>query len=387
VFRLNAGEANAGATFQAPFAQPFPTPESFPLFPAYSPTTTTTVYSISPSFQRALIQQFSLNTQSELHRDWLLEIGYVGTRGTHLMRQRSLNQASSASPGNPIRGAVDNTVANISQRVLIPGVPPDSLQEMQSEGSSWYNGLETSVTKRLRSGLQFLLSYTFSKILDTDGADINSVSSGTALTLGDQNSPRQRWGRASFNRTHRLVLSETWALPGPSGRFPGAALGRWNLSAVATIQSGNALTIADTNADNVFGISEDRAALNPNCSKSQLVTSGSMESKLGGYFNVSCFSMPPVIGADGIGTAFGDSSTGIVDGPGQTNLDVAASKSIGLSWPRDGSSLEFRAEFFNVFNHPQFADPDTNFTSPGFGVVSSTSVNPRVGQLALRFNF
>ena len=131
-------------------------------------------------------------------RDWLLEVGYVGTRGTHLVRQRSLNQALSASANHPIRGVTENTVANIPLRIPVPGVPPDSLLVMESEGSSWYNGLEASLTKRLSHGLQFLASYTFSKTLDTDGSDINSTSSGNALTLGDQNSPRQRWGRASF---------------------------------------------------------------------------------------------------------------------------------------------------------------------------------------------
>ena len=140
-----------------------------------------------------MIQQYSLNVQAELHEGWLLEIGYVGTRGTHLVRQRSLNQALTASANNPIRGVTTNTVANIPLRVPILGVPPDSLVEMESEGSSWYNGLEASLTKRLSHGLQFLASYTFSKTLDTDGADINSTSSGNALTLGDQNSPRQRW--------------------------------------------------------------------------------------------------------------------------------------------------------------------------------------------------
>ena len=75
-----------------------------------------------------------------------------------------------------------------------PGIRPDSLREMESEGSSWYNGLEASLTKRLGHGLQFLASYTFSKTLDTDGADINSTSAGNALTLGDQNSPSTAMG-------------------------------------------------------------------------------------------------------------------------------------------------------------------------------------------------
>jgi hypothetical protein len=140
------------------------------------------------------------------------------------------------------------------------------------------------------------------------------------------------------------------------------------LAGVVTIQSGSALTIADTNSTNVFGISRDRAQLTGNCTKAQLVTGGSVESKLDNYFNTSCFTAAPVIGADGIGTAFGDSGTGIVDGPGQANLDLALSKIVSFDWLREKSSLEFRAEFYNALNHPQFANLDSNFTSPTFGL-------------------
>ena len=385
--RLNAGAANAKATFQEPFQQPFPTADSFPLFTAYSPTTTTTVYSIAPNFRPAVIQQYSLNLRKELKDGWLLEVGYVGTRGIHLMRQRSLNQALSASQTNPIRGLTQNTIANIPLRVPILGIPPDSLQEMESEGSSWYNGLEVSVTKRMRHGLQFLASYTFSKTLDTDGADINSTSSGNALTLGDQNSSGQRWGRASIDRPQRFVFSTTWALPSPSHGLQRAVLGNWDLAAIVVVQSGTALTIAYTNANNVFGISEDRAQLSGACGKNQLITDGPIEAKLSNYFNKACFTTPPIIGADGIGTGFGNSGTGIVDGPGQANLDLGLMKAVAIAWPREKSILDFRAEFFNAFNHPQFANPDTNLSSSTFGFISSTSVNPRVGQLALRISF
>ena len=386
-FRLISGQANADATFQSPFAQPFPTPESFPMFPAYSPSNSTTIYAVAPGFRPTMVQQYSLNVQTELHKDWLLEVGYVGTRGTNLVRQRSLNQALSASGSHPIRGVTTDTFANIPLRVPILGVPPDSLVVMESEGSSWYNGLEVSLTKRLSHGFQLLASYTFSKTLDTDGADINSTSSGNALTLGDQNSPNQRWGRASFDRTHRFILSETWDIPSPPTGLQREFLGGWELAAIVTIQSGSALTIADTNANNVFGISEDRAELTGNCTKNQLVTSGSTASKLNNYFNVSCFATPPVIGADGIGTAFGNSATGIVSGPGQANLDLSLSRNIPIKWLSEGTSLQFRTELYNALNHPQFANPDTNFTSPTFGLISSTAVNPRVIQLALRLAF
>jgi hypothetical protein len=89
---------------------------------------------------------------------------------------------------------------------------------MESEGTSWYNGLEVSLTKRLAHALQFLASYTFSKTPDTDGADINPTSAANALTLGNQNSPQQRWGRAGFDLTHRFVFSATWSLPRPISR-------------------------------------------------------------------------------------------------------------------------------------------------------------------------
>ena len=386
-FRLIAGAANSNARFQAPFQQPFPTPSSFPFFPAYSPTSNTTVYGIAPNLQPSLIQQFSLNLQTEIHSGWLLEIGYAGTRGTHLVRQRSLNQALSASTSDPIRGVTTNTVANIPLRVPILGIPADSLVLMEADGSSWYNALEVSLTKRLNHGLQFLASYTFSKTLDTDGSDINSTSSGNALTLGDQDSPRQRWGRPSFDRPHRFVFSGTWTLPNPSRGVQRAIFGNWDLAAVATIQSGTALTIAETNANNLFGISEDRAQLSGSCAKNQLITAGPIGSRLNNYLNKSCFTAPVVIGADGIGTAFGNSGTGIVTGPGQANFDIAFTKEVYFRWSSQNCAIQFRAEFFNALNHPQFSNPDTNVSSPTFGVISSTSVNPRVVQLALRFAF
>jgi hypothetical protein len=388
VGHFNVGQTNATATFQAPFPQPFPTPESFPIFPAYSPTTALTVSSISPDFRTELIQQYGLNVQYEFRPSVLLEVGYVGTRGTHLLRFRLLNQALDASPTNPIRGQTDNTLANVPLRVPILGIPPTGLQAVEAAGNSWYNGLEASLTKQFSRGLQFLASYTFSRSLDTDGANINGTSAGNTLTRGDQNSSQQRWGRSSFDRTHRFIFSVIYDLPSSNAKsLERAVFGGWSIAAVGTVQSGDALTILYTNSANVFGISEDRAQLTGACTKGQLVTSGRVQSKLNKYFDTACFTTPPIIGADGMGTAFGNSATGIVNGPAQANLDLSLSKNIPLRWPREGSSLQFRAEFFNVFNHPQFADPDNNFSSATFGIISSTSVNPRVGQLALKFSF
>jgi hypothetical protein len=385
--RVNVGGANAAATFSNPFRQPFPTPDLFPYFPPYSPTGNITVNTVSPGFRPAIIQQYGLNCQVELAENWLLEVGYVGTQGTHLLRDRSPNQALSASPENPVRGAASNTVGNIGLRVPVQGVSPESLRLVESEGNSSYNGLEASLTKRLANGLQMLASYTFSKTFDTDGSSINGTSAGNTLTKGNQNSPEQRWGRTSFDRLHRFVLSAVYAFPSPSELWYRALFGGWSTSGVLTLQSGTALTILYNNSSNVFGISDDRAQLAPGCSKANLVNPGSVESKLRKYFNTSCFRPPPVIGADGIGTAFGDSRTGIVNGPGQFNIDLGIVRVIPIRWPEGGSSVQFRGELFNALNHPQFSNPNTTYGASSFGIISTASVNPRVGQLAVKLVF
>ncbi len=206
------------------------------------------------------------------------------------MRTLLSNQALDASPSNPVRGQTDNTVANIPLRVPIRGISSTGLQYVESGGNSWYNGLEVSLTKQFSRGLQFLASYTFSKALDTDGANINGTAAGNTFTRGNQNSPQQRWGRSSFDRPNRFVFSMVYALPSSySKKFERAAFGGWSLAAVGTFQSGDAITIIYNNSDNVFGISQDRAQLSGSCTKGQIVTSGSVQSKLNNYFNKAMF--------------------------------------------------------------------------------------------------
>ncbi len=385
--RVNTGQDNAAATFSNPFPQPFPTPSFFPYFPPYSPTSEIAIDTVSPDFRPAIVQQYGLNLQLALARNWMLEVGYVGTLGTHLLRTRSLNQALSASPTDPIRGTVSNSVANVGLRVPVQGVTPDGIALVESAGNSSYNGLEVSLDKRLSQGLQLLGSYTYSKTLDSDPSNVNGSSAGATIIRGNQDSSALRWGRTSFDRTHRFVFSGVYTFPSTSEGWEKALFSDWSTSGVLTLQSGTALAIAYNNSTNVFGISEDLAQLAPGCNKGNLVTPGSVESKLTRYFNTSCFTKPPIIGADGIGTAFGNSASGIVDGPGQFNIDLGLMRSVPIPWPKEGSSLQFRGEFFSALNHPQFSNPNTTYASSSFGIISSTSVNPRVAQLAVKLMF
>lgn len=164
-------------------------------------------------------------------------------------------------------------------------------------------------------------------------------------------------------------------------------LGGWAVAGVTTLQSGQALTIARTNANNVFGITGDRAQLVAGCAHGDLVTSGSVHSKLNNYFNTACFTSAPVIGDDGIATAFGNSGVGIVNGPDQRNFDIALIKRTSVNWPNEESNFEFRAEFFNAFNTTQFDTPTTNSSSGAFGQITRTAVSPRIMQFALKFTF
>jgi hypothetical protein len=323
------------------------------------------------------------------------------------MRQRSADQALFASPANPVNGLTTNTVANIAQRKPIPGFAPDSVPQVESSGASWYNALEASLTKKFTKGLQFLASYTYSDTLDTDGSVVAQTAAGNGITLGDQNNPKARYGRANSSRPQRFVFSSVYDFPKPKSErsWRGRVMGGWSTSGVVTIQAGQWLTLTNTNSLNVFGISEDRAQITPGCTNGQLVTSGSVNSKLNNYFNLSCVGPnvapavtgdpePPLspgscgaLSACPQGTAFGNSGVGLVRGPDQRNFDLSVIKRTPLGW-REGMNLEFRAEFFNAFNTSQFSNPDTAVSDgPAFGKISTTSVNPRIIQLALRVNF
>jgi hypothetical protein len=380
----------------ASFANPFGPALTFPQFPAYFPTATAAnprraIAFIDQAYRPPVTQEFGMNLQTDLGHNFMLEAGYVGTRGTHQIQNRSLNQALLASSASPIRGQTTNTVANIPLRVPILGFTAPGLNDIDSSANSWYHGLEVGLTKRLSRGLQFLAAYTFSRAYSTTGR--STTAGGTSGISGNQNDPRANYGRSDFNREHRFVLSYVYQLPSP--RTLNLLLGGWSVAGVTTIQSGLPLSLTGTNTNNVFGITTDRAQLAANCTHADLVNAGSNHDNLTNYFNRGCIlrnaagaAIWRIVGDDGVATAFGNSGVGIVTGPGQNNSDIAIIKRTPLRILGEAGNVEFRTEFFNAFNHTQFSNPGTSVTTAAtFGVISSTSVNPRIIQFGLKFNF
>jgi hypothetical protein len=257
--------------------------------------------------------------------------------------------------------------------------------------------LVVGLTKRMSHGLQFQLSYTWNKEMETFAGGGVSTGPNGATVVGDANNPL--YGPDGGIRPQRFVFSYVYSLPGPKNlrSVPGMFFGGWQLTGVTTYQAGQFLTITNNvNANNIYGDTGSgavTASLVPGCTVGGLDSPGTVQSKLGigtvvNYFNKACITTPAVSPfGTGTGTGFGNLGAGIVRGPDQANWDMSMSKRFNIRWPNDTANVMFRADFFNVFNHPQFANPGTTFGSGTFGQITGSSVNPRIIQLALRFNF
>lgn len=379
---------NGSASWAQPFQQPIPPLSAFPFFEPYTPNTDISLIATQQKIRPAITQQYAFNVQTEITPTLVLLLGYVGSNVNHLIYSHSINQAGLATPTNPIRGQVTSDLSNLTQRVPFLGFDPANFLEQASEGRSNFNALEVTLKKNLSHGLQFLSAYTWSKTLSTGAANVVGSTFGGGA-IGDQNNLYAGYGEANFSRRHRLIVSPIYEFPSfnHGAGYARKLLSGWALSAVVTLQSGTPLTFLNTNSNNLFGTMSDFAFVDPNnpgCG-GNLSRGGSVRDRLDQYFNTSCFTPPPVISSDG-GTDFGNARPGLLRGPSQHNVDLSLRKTTAIT---ERANLEFRAEFFNAFNSTQFGNPDTTFSdgAPAFGQITSTSVAPRIGQLALKLTF
>ena len=355
------GPTNAAATAQNPFAYSGTLP-TLPAWVPYSPSTSQSWKGLDRYYQPALWHRYSSDLQMLLAKDFTLDVGYVGGRGSKLVSYTLVNQAELASPTNPIRGETTNTITNIPLRVPFVGFAPSGTLLFQPIGIARYNALQASLSKRFTSGSQFLASYTFARDLTDLPGVVTSGGFGGSI-YGDQTHPMLGYGPDAFIRPHRFVVSYLYQLPSPGNKnaLRGKLLGGWAVSGVTTVQSGHRDFAVNTGSSNAYGISQDRPDYIPGCAVNK---SGSIQHRLNSYFNTNCFTPPPVIGNDGVATALGNSPTGNIHGPDQVNFDFSILKRTGIKWPKEGANIEFRTDFFNIMNHPMFGDPNLNPSLP-----------------------
>ena len=403
---FNGGPPNGGASLHDPFADARVPPSSnFPVFMPLVPNGTPFIQGKNPNIKDGKTYEYNLNLQYEAPRNYLLQLGYVGTQSVHRPGSIEFDQASLASPQNPVNGETTNSISNVIARMPIQGVSPGSLFT-DSIFVANYNSLQASVTKRMEHGLQLQASYTWSKNLDEvngeGGTDVFEVQLPTNNQLDLRNSS---YGPANDDRSQRLVVNFVWSTP----RFASApavaryALTNWQLAGIGVIQSGAALSVFDGNAGSVYGLlgSQVRAELAPG---GHPETHGSLFSRVvganggGRYLNASAFMRAPEV-ANGTSIAdedFGNSGVGMVRGPGQHNLDLAIERSFPV---KESQSFLFRTEFFNLTNTPQFGNPNTSLgygnpllpavASPSFGQINSEQggPHPRIIQFAVKYLF
>src|SRR5712691_1543690 len=336
---------------------PFPT----------KPTDQIQLTAIQPHGKTDQVIQDNFTIQRELPAHLLLETGYIGTKGTHLMATQYINPLIPQAGGGLLR------------RYPGFGTITMTLQDGDSTYHSWQNTL-----KRRVGSSTFQLAYTISKTL---GNGNESARFFTNLYPAPWDNTRLAKGPANFDRPQRLAFTWVQDLPSKAtSRLGKALLNNWSLNGFFIAQSGFPLTVINTSSGQGLGgtTSNDNGNYNANVlSGVPLIhPTGSTKDNLQSYINKAAFFAAPA------GT-YGNSGRGILRGPGQWNMDGSIFKDFAVT---ERWRLQFRTEFFNLLNHANFAlasDTSTslNLNSSTFGQISSTSVNARLIQFALRLSF
>ena len=314
-------------------------------------------------FPAAYSQQlnFTLDRQfGSIH----VEAAYVGNNANKLMANRNINQPPPAA-------------GSVNSRRIFPGWGSVNFQEPR--GNSVYHALQTKAEKRFSKGNLFLLSYTFGKAIDDADSTQLSTTGGTG-NLQNQRDLRAERSRSFQDVKHRFVLSYLYELPfGRGHAFLGdvpmawnRVVGGWQINGITFYQSGRAFTVASPFDHSNTGSSNIRPSatgISPN------LASG--ERSVERFINAAAFVIPT-------GNAFGNTGRNVGTGPAQINFDFSVFKDIALD-AESRRKLQFRAEFFNVLNTPQFQIPNRTFTTLQFGTITETINDNRDVQLALRF--
>jgi len=350
---------------------------------------TGTLLAQNTDFKQGRFQQFNINVEHQLPGQIVLTAGYAGSRSSHV-----LNYGNNINVGSPgACGTAGYTFGcgpnGASFGVPYTGFPFSTIQNIFDSGQAHYNSLQIKAeTKSTRYGIYALVGYTYSRAYDTgftDGLGTNIGATYFPLP-GWQNAD---WALSQINLNHDFTASVIYQLPFGKGRkfggnWKGAAnaiAGNWELTVIEKATSGFPVFVIDSaNTSGVnFQNANAQSLIRPNQTCNPVLSNPTLSA----WFNASCFSQP----APG---ELGNANRTPLSGPDFVNTDFSVIKHFML--PREGMRLDFRAEFFNLFNHAQFGSPGgqsgADFNSPAtFAVVNTTVNNPRLVQFALKLAF
>ncbi len=387
--------------FSSPFVQ-LPQPSAFPTaatipspLAPLSPLLGVPVSGIfvDPDLKTPYVQQFNFGAQWEFAKNTVLEVGYVGNKGTNLLQVISINQPvyvapSAAAPLTPLGSFVPRLAPNnlLSVNKNITG----GVQQVQTTANSRYNSLQITLARRFAQGLQINGAYTFGKSYDYySGGTVNELVN----TPGDQFDWRTNYGRSDFNREQRLVISGVYDLPkfDFESRAVRAIFNNFQIAGIAVFQSGLPFSIIDNPGNAVISRANFNSTFN-----GDIECGGSTSDCLNNFFTPGAFIISrPRLDGTSVGIVnnnffdpnqpFGNTRRNFLTGPGQKNIDFSIIKFIPFSERLRG---EVRAEFFNLFNWVNYANPVNNIAlGNSFGRIISASTGPRVIQFGFKLNF
>lgn len=338
-------------------------------------------------------QQWNLTVQQDLGRGWILELGYIGTKGTHLRETRDAIQSydvrnhplTITGAGGASYTVTENTAANVNARSRALGLGETGYQLFADDAISIYHSAQATLTHRFSAGLEVQVAYTFAKAMD----ETSTGNTAYNTAINDQTSLADSYGLSDFDRSHRLIGHYVYQLPffHSAQGIERALLAGWSASGITTYQSGTPITVLDSAAASAFGLNGSGTPTTPDVIGpiGQGLTHGSLHSRLNAYLNVNNFAPAPAIGVDG-STGFGNLGRNPYRGPKQQNWDFSLAKTLVL---HDTNQIRFGADFFNLWNHPVFNSPSfVDVESPGnFGAITSTVGSPRLIQFMARYSF
>jgi hypothetical protein len=259
-------------------------------------------------------------------------------------------------------------VANQETRRRFSPTQVGSMIRIEDGATSSYNALAVTLRKRFAKHYLLDVDYTFARSLDLQ----SNYNTGT---FQNPNDLRADWALSDFYRKHVFTTSWVWELPGLSraGFFGKHIIGGWQLSGILTLGSGQPINVVSGRDNSLTAVENDRPNVigNP-----VLSTSRPKNEVVARYFNTSMF----VANLPG---QYGDSGRNPLIGPGLFNVDAGLFKNISL-WEK--AHLEFRSEFFNLFNHANFSNPNGSLISPAFGQITTAGTARQI-QLALKLLF